>query len=576
MIFTESDWALSTIPDVDYIKPLEEYCEKVKPCDVPIAFPKLLSLIGKSSEDELDRICGSSIPSFFLSWMGSISNETVHNELGDCLVLLTSTLRSSQTFVARHKSELLAFIDHSKNKQSSIPHLTILAQLCFFPHFKVSKMALKELREAIKSDDEILCFIRTLKIPSGSTARSSRLDWFAGRLCSSLAEHVSEMNSLFAESSPPDATTSALSITSHVESPHLVRKAVVNLLCHEFSLLDTLLVGNANDTYVIGKNAFDTILLDSDCVPRLDATIITCLDLLEQQNTESNSLPQDQTGLLITVLNWSWHCVSNCLCGYKSLLHGSVDYVFSDVSRLCSLLERTCRQLSPTRNSHLEMIVRIYFRLPRLFRYMLEFRLIERVIDASNSFKVPTTNSDFHTHLLSAIVSLLSSPIPVTEDQEERRRIQKEQFECVFTPAKRYLQFIALREEFVPRGTTFIGLSVLMNDLYEWTSQLEHTQSKPGKPAETGREKWEVGWLVENTDETFFHERLKLIRKTDEEMKQHQKERWRKRVERQREAGHEDAMEGWMTRRDNETPSEIVDFMRHVSEETGMNLRLGE
>ncbi|KAK2954297.1 hypothetical protein BLNAU_10796 [Blattamonas nauphoetae] len=35
VLVTESDWALSTIPDVDYIKPLEQYCEKVKPCDVP-------------------------------------------------------------------------------------------------------------------------------------------------------------------------------------------------------------------------------------------------------------------------------------------------------------------------------------------------------------------------------------------------------------------------------------------------------------------------------------------------------------------------------------------------------------
>ncbi|KAK2947710.1 hypothetical protein BLNAU_17380 [Blattamonas nauphoetae] len=36
VLVTESDWALSTIPDVDYIQPLEQYCEQTQPCDVPV------------------------------------------------------------------------------------------------------------------------------------------------------------------------------------------------------------------------------------------------------------------------------------------------------------------------------------------------------------------------------------------------------------------------------------------------------------------------------------------------------------------------------------------------------------
>ncbi|KAK2956391.1 hypothetical protein BLNAU_8614 [Blattamonas nauphoetae] len=58
---TESDWALSAILDVDYIQPLEEYCEQTQPCDVPITFPKLLSLIGLTISSELvpfaERLC---------------------------------------------------------------------------------------------------------------------------------------------------------------------------------------------------------------------------------------------------------------------------------------------------------------------------------------------------------------------------------------------------------------------------------------------------------------------------------------------------------------------------------------
>ncbi|KAK2947081.1 hypothetical protein BLNAU_18004 [Blattamonas nauphoetae] len=36
VLASESDWALSTIRDVEYIKPLEEYCSKTQPCDVPV------------------------------------------------------------------------------------------------------------------------------------------------------------------------------------------------------------------------------------------------------------------------------------------------------------------------------------------------------------------------------------------------------------------------------------------------------------------------------------------------------------------------------------------------------------
>ncbi|KAK2948488.1 hypothetical protein BLNAU_16557 [Blattamonas nauphoetae] len=46
VLVSESDWALSTILDVEYINPLEEYCEKTQPCDIAIALPKMLFIIG--------------------------------------------------------------------------------------------------------------------------------------------------------------------------------------------------------------------------------------------------------------------------------------------------------------------------------------------------------------------------------------------------------------------------------------------------------------------------------------------------------------------------------------------------
>ncbi|KAK2959027.1 hypothetical protein BLNAU_6043 [Blattamonas nauphoetae] len=46
VLVSKYDWALSTILDVDYIKPLLHCCAKTQPRHVPISLPKLLSLIG--------------------------------------------------------------------------------------------------------------------------------------------------------------------------------------------------------------------------------------------------------------------------------------------------------------------------------------------------------------------------------------------------------------------------------------------------------------------------------------------------------------------------------------------------
>ncbi|KAK2956962.1 hypothetical protein BLNAU_8037 [Blattamonas nauphoetae] len=361
-------------------------------------------------------------------------------------------------------------------------------------------------------------------MPSGSTDSSSELVSFVGRLCSTLAERVSEMKSLFTESSPSDGTVSALSTTLPDESP--------------------LLIGN-------------TILIKLNFVHLLKSTIIASLDLLEPQKIESNSHPADQTDMLINILNISWNYTASCLY-VNSSLRPLVESTFSDVPQLCSLLERTCCHSSPTHFSHLGMFVNIGTYTPHLIPRLLEENLVKRVIDTTKPMAVPVSHGEFHLDLIWTIVNLIWDPSDITQNQEDKKRIRMLQFERVLKPAKQYLQFILQREEFIPTdGPRGKNLPFQISNLLEQTLALERKLLEDGEMVETGREEWEVGWLVEKTNEFYLGQRLKRIRGDDVEMKMNEKARWKKRVERLREAGHEDAMEGWLTRRSYKTPEEI-------------------
>ncbi|KAK2947089.1 hypothetical protein BLNAU_18012 [Blattamonas nauphoetae] len=368
------------ILEVEYIKPLEEYCEQTQPCDVPTSFPKLLTLIGNTSEDELDLICRSSLPSFLFQWMVLAKNDNILTE--------------------------------------------ILTHLYLSPQPEVSKLALKALSTQSESDSETRSFLQTLKVPSDSTDSSSELVPFVGRLCGRLAEHVSEMKSLFTESSPSDGTISALSATLPSKSPLLNGNTLLDVLCEGFSLLNSLLINM--------DNTFEDV----------------------------------------------YHCLfSSC----------------------------------PDSDQ-----VRLY--------------------------------------------------------KEEQKRIRKLQFERVLQPAKQYLQFIFQREEFISNDiSSDWDLPTELGFLFARTLYLERDLFEDGVSVETGREEWEVGWLVEKTDEKELGERLEWIREDDVRMKKDDEERWKKRVERGREAGQEDAVERWLTRRIYQTRSEIVEYLILVSEESGMN-----
>ncbi|KAK2947083.1 hypothetical protein BLNAU_18006 [Blattamonas nauphoetae] len=523
--------------------------------------------IRKSSEGECVRICESSIPSFLLDWMISISDDDMNTELGNCLVTLTSTPRSYSIFLAHHKTQFLAFLDHSESPESVNLQRMIIAQLCFSPHLEMSKVALKGLLTFNNSVSRTCSFLQTLSVPSDSTDSSSELVPFAGRLCGRLAEHVSEMKSLFAESSPSDGTISALSATLPAESPILTGNTVLDVLFEGFTLLDIL---------VANSHPFERItLIEDDFVPLLNSTIIVCLDLLEQLKTESVCPPTRQIALLTKVLNDSWNCAASCLDDFRTSLHPVVESAFSDVPQLCSLLERTCYHSSPTRNSHLEMIIFSAANLPHLIPRLLEENLIERMFVTTRPMAVPTTHCDFHVRHILVILNMIRNPKVITEDNEARKRIRKLQFEHALKPAKQYLQFILQREEFLQKDdssdnelTREIGL------LLTRMLVLERDLLENGEIAETGREVWEVGWLVETTIEDDLRGRLKMIREDDMRMKMNEKSRWKKRVERQREAGHEDAMEEWLTRVDCRIRSEIVEYLKRGSSESGMNHRI--
>ncbi|KAK2948266.1 hypothetical protein BLNAU_16802 [Blattamonas nauphoetae] len=487
----ESDWALSTILEVEYIKPLEEYCEKTQPCDVP---------------------------------------------------------------------------------------------LCFSPQLEVSTIALKVLTTRCKSDSETRSFLRTLKVPSGSTDSSSELVPFAGRLCSTLAEHVSEMKTLFTESSPLDGTISALSTSLPDDSPLLAGNTVLELLCEELTLLNSLL-----PSMLV---TFQDILIDFTLVHPFKSTIIFCLNLLENEKNESVCPPSSRTGMLIHILDCLWYLAACCIC--HKPLNPVIESTVSDVPQLCSLLERTSRHSSPTHFSHLTMIINIGQYLPRLLPRMLEENLVENVINTSRPMPVQTTTLDFHHSLIRTLTKLIDRQRSIHRGTD-RKRARIFLLERVLQPAKQYLQFILQREEFnlsqeevnlrreeffqrpreiVPNFSPLSYYEVnTIAKLLRQTLTLERDLFEDGEIVETGREEWEVVLLVEKTNENDLGMKLELIRQDDGRMKRSENERWRKRVERLREAGHEDAMEGWLTRRDKGWQSRIGNYLRHVRNESGMNSR---
>ncbi|KAK2947497.1 hypothetical protein BLNAU_17583 [Blattamonas nauphoetae] len=298
-----------------------------------------------------------------------------------------------------------------------------------------------------------LLYLLELEVRSNSTDSSSKLVPFAGQLCSMLAERVSQIKSLFTESSLSDPTNTALSTTLHDESPHLTRDAALEMLYEGLTLLKTLL----SDRFFI----VEEVLIKFDFVPFLKSTIIT---------------------LIVLIMLWR------------------SDLLIKVLDRLCSLLERTCRRSSPTRTSHLKVIINISSAVTDLTPNMLKEDLVQRVIVMSKPAAVPTTHAQFHLRLICSLVKLIHSKNRDWFWETDWTRIRILHFERALKPAKQYLQFILQREEFIPQDNRWDPeLSYEINALLRQTLTLERDLIQHGEIVETGREEWEVGWLVEKT-----------------------------------------------------------------------------
>ncbi|KAK2954299.1 hypothetical protein BLNAU_10798 [Blattamonas nauphoetae] len=169
---------------------------------------------------------------------------------------------------------------------------------------QLAKSVLSALLTRCQSDSAACSFLRKLKVPLPSTASSSKLVPFAGRLCSSLAAQVSLIKSLFTEPSSARPAASAQSATLPEESPLLTENTILAIIFQEFSLLDSMLT----DLDI----TFQNILTNCEYVPLLKSTIVTCLDLLQRLKCESNSPSADGSAALIEILDWSWDGAASC------------------------------------------------------------------------------------------------------------------------------------------------------------------------------------------------------------------------------------------------------------------------
>ncbi|KAK2941050.1 hypothetical protein BLNAU_24041 [Blattamonas nauphoetae] len=127
-LVTESDWALSTILDVEYIKPLEQYCEQTQPGDVQITLPKLLFLIeialtALSTECKSDFATRSFLRKLEVSYPSTDSSSE--------LVLFRTAVYNTGRACFRNQTTLHGILTFGWNCLCSQPHFP--KNHCFSP-----------------------------------------------------------------------------------------------------------------------------------------------------------------------------------------------------------------------------------------------------------------------------------------------------------------------------------------------------------------------------------------------------------------------------------------------------------
>ncbi|KAK2945765.1 hypothetical protein BLNAU_19321 [Blattamonas nauphoetae] len=614
VVASETDWGLKVVLKHAPIHVFEQLCEKMPPSNCRLFLPKLLLLIGMSSEDENVRICESSIPSSLLVRFVPTRNEHVRTAIGKCLLLMTSTPRSSSAFLSRHEASFRATLEEIEDSGLSQLFLESLAAIMFSPNTTVLTLVCQSLDRHARRREIAASFLARHTLLFTLAGPPDNPVMFTERLGETLSDRLSRLQTLLADSKTQpnklvegstiaqicwltEFVVSGYSLLDYLRKDQKPSKDTVMADCRFnpvlISAIDASLratkdlvststslssstvtslrhiveiVTNGFGSLVYRLDKSDThfrqVLITQRFFPLVKATITTCLHL----QSHVASIPADQkAGLSATInsaLTMSWKIITRSLDSSMKDLHPAVESAFADGSDMFSLIERTSQQLNTNLLMDLLSHTNGGSSSLRTVSIFLKENMIERVLTRVQPSTVPLADRAFHEHLLSLISNMSCGTALLSWRPEARPSEPLLHFNRVVVPAKRYLMFVLQRDEYVyDPSDAFVSQ---LNQILKYIILLEKELHREGKDVETGREEWEVGWLVEMSNKKNFKERLHSMEE-DKEMRKKEKKRWKKRAARLRQAGLDDALEAWLT------PRETYDCLLRLNKAVGMN-----
>ncbi|KAK2963831.1 hypothetical protein BLNAU_1400 [Blattamonas nauphoetae] len=691
VVASETDWGLNVVLKHAPIHSIEQLCKKMPLSNCPVCSsfrdrssalsPKTAAAdwCGMSSEDENVRICESSIPSSLLVRFVPNRNEHVRTAIGKCLLLMTSTPRSSSAFLSRHEASFRATLEEIEDSGLSQLFLESLAAIMFSPNTTVIALVCQSLDRHARRRVIAASFLARHTLLFTLAGPPENPIMFTERLIETLSDHLSRLHSLLADSTTQpnmlveestfehicrltDFVVCGRSLLGH-ESHHEHRtesgitqtmvsifKVCLNLIksstipTHTSSPLEESHTMRPHDVWVlvtsrisffdslhlpdaafaglfvsavdIGLHAMkdlvssstplsdatvtalrhileivssglgslfrrldksathfqqvclvslsfsSKVLILQKIIPLVKAAIPTCLEL---HSHVANTPANQQEGLNATInsaLTMSWKIITRSLDTSMYVLHPAVESAFSNGSDMFSLIERTSQQLNMNLLMSLLSLTNERLSSLRTVSIFLKETMIERVLTRVQPTTVPLADRTFHNHIVSLISDMTSDTVPFSWRSEARPSEPLLHFNRVVVPAKRYLMFVSQRDEYVnDPSDAFVRQ---LNQILKYIILLEKELYYKGMIVETGREEWEVGWLVEMTNKEGLGERLHSMEE-DEEMRMYGKKRWKKRAERLRQAGLDDALEARLT------PHETYYFLLRLNSASGMN-----
>ncbi|KAK2948677.1 hypothetical protein BLNAU_16418 [Blattamonas nauphoetae] len=662
---------------------LAQLCEQMPLSSCPLSLPKLLLLIGMSSEDRNLRICESSLPSSLLMQFVTSRNVLVRLSIGKFLQMMTSTASSSSVFLSRHEAAFRATLEEIEKSHLSPFFLESLTAIMFSPNDTIMRLVCQSLSRHANNQEaaSMLAYHRLIFSPSDPAVKTVT---FIERLRGALTDHLEQLKSLFTsasiqhqslekstfttigniwefvvselhfldhasnlkhlakseitqmmvsiinvgldliKSSPiPTPTTSPLEESSIVSihdlwsfvnnrisfcnNLHLLRDdhsvelfvsaidAVLhktNELVHTTATLSSAAVTSLHHTLEIVSSGmkilferiqtlsfyFDKDLITLKVFPLVKTAITTCLEL----PSHLTHVPTDQKDALNatinSVLTMSWKIITYSLNQRVKSFNPAIESLFAEGPDLFTLVEQIIRfcdaRIISLRTTHLLMdLLSLTNKKPSETRAIFIFlneNMIERVLERVRPTTVPLADRDFHSRILSLIWNMTRGTYPDFWKNEEYPFEPLLQFNRVVVPSQRYLLFVFQRDDYLAApNSPFVGQ---INRILEHIMRLAIELSKEGKDVETGRELWEVGWLVESTNETILCNRLHFFRQYDELLKERPKTRWKQRAERLRQVGAEDVLEALLPRTINyQVPKAIAAFICRVTKAIGSN-----